>query len=187
MSTTAAGVPAADPAGRSMRGRPRRPCCHRAARRLSRNGWRGQPGLPPLKVALRTRDLPPNVRPPHGCRPRRVARGWRRCAGSGRDRMSTSCRVAVESNACFADGGTCWRRTLSATACTHHGRSIRARPASPHHRGYSRRSHWAICCGDQSSSSLAATTPASSAFAASLLTFGRRALSNAAASAASAR
>jgi hypothetical protein len=56
--------------------------------------------------------------------------------------------------------------------------------ASP---GCSRRSHRAICCGDQSSSSLAATKPANSAFAASLLTFGGRALSNAAASAASAR
>ena len=59
----------------------------------------------------------------------------------------------------------------------------------PHRRvtGYSRRSHWAICCGDQSSSSLAATTPRNWALSASLLGFGRRARSNAAASATSAR
>jgi hypothetical protein len=59
-----------------------------------------------------------------------------------------------------------------------------ARKGSP---GCSRRSHWAICCGDQSSSSLSLTTPRNFVFAASLLTFGRRALSNAAASAANAR
>jgi hypothetical protein len=39
-----------------MRGRPRRPCARRAARRPSRNGWRDPPGLPPLTYALRTRD-----------------------------------------------------------------------------------------------------------------------------------
>jgi hypothetical protein len=54
----------------------------------------------------------------------------------------------------------------------------------PHRRVIeTRHSHWAICCGDQSSSSLSATTPRSSGLAASLLDFGRRARSNAAASA----
>ena len=51
---------------------------------------------------------------------------------------------------------------------TRHGRSIRARPTSAASSRYSRRSHWAICCGDQSSSSLAATMSRNGAFAASL-------------------
>ncbi len=84
--------------------------------------------------ALRTRDHPPSVRPPAGCRPRSVARGWRPCSGSGRDRATASFRAAVGSNGQSADSGTCWRQTLSATACTGHGRSIHGRSTSPRHR-----------------------------------------------------
>ena len=84
--------------------------------------------------ALRTRDHPPNGRPPAGCRPRSVAHGWRPCCGSGRDRANASFRAAVGSNARSADGETCWRQTLSATAYTGHDRSIHGRSASPRHR-----------------------------------------------------
>ena len=73
-------------------------------------------------------------RPPPGCRPGSAARGCRPCCGSGPDRASTACRAAVESDGHSADGETCWRRRHSATAWTHHGRSTRARPASPRHR-----------------------------------------------------
>lgn len=104
-----------------------------------------------------------DARPLPECRPRPDARGLRRCAGSGRGHRRTACPAVAVSNARCADGGTYWRQTLSAMACTHHGGLTRARPASP------------------------ATKLANSALAASLLTFGRRARSDAAASAASAR
>src|ERR1700744_281446 len=52
------------------------------------------------------------------------AAGWRRCSGSGRDRMRTACRVVAVSGDHCADGETCWCRTPSVTACTHPGRSF---------------------------------------------------------------
>ena len=57
----AAGAPEGHPSARSTRGRPRRLCAHRAARRPSRNGWRDPPGLPPLTSASRTPGHPPKT------------------------------------------------------------------------------------------------------------------------------
>ena len=48
--------------------------------------------------------------------------------------MRTACRAVAVSDDHCADGETCWHRMPSVTACTHHGRWIRARPACPRHR-----------------------------------------------------
>jgi len=45
-----------------------------------------------------------------------------------RGRMRTARRAGLVSDDHYADGETYWRRAPSVTACTHHGRSIRARP-----------------------------------------------------------
>ena len=84
--------------------------------------------------ALRTRDHPPSGRPPPGCRPRSAARGmetmFRIRPRPCEDRLPRGRQSGGHS----ANGETCWRRIHSATACTHRGRSTRARPASPRHR-----------------------------------------------------
>ena len=81
-STTAAGLPAADPSGRSTRGPPRRPCSRRAAPRPSRNGWRGQRGWPP-----------PSGRASNTRSPSQWPATCRVSASVGRSRMETMLRI----------------------------------------------------------------------------------------------